>query len=488
MFRRPSARQLFIQRVIVYAVMTLSVLVIVAGAILFTLGYRLDSANGRLEQGALIQFDSQPGGATVSIDGKTLLGRTATKQTVVAGTHSFMMTRDGYQPWEKTVDITAGTLTWFDYVRLVPTTLTPESVSSFASIVDAKTSPDRKKMIIQEKRDTPTFQIVDISSDTTRTTTVTLPADDYSGAGASDVTHAFAVQSWDQNGRHVLIKHNYNDSVEWIVLDVENAAASVNITTALNISLRTASFVGTSGNLLFGLSTEGIIRKLDLSAQTISRGLVTNVRSFELYKTDIISYVGVDPNNKDKTVVGIYKDGDDAPRVLASTTLDVPLGITTTRYLNDDYVAIAKGLQVDVLRGRLPASNDLDNSSLEAVGEFTVADEIDAMSFSTEGDFLVVQSGLNLTSFELDHLRTTEGVVATSEAAPHELRWLDEAYLWSVYDGHVSIREFDGTNVHVLNVAEPSFDIALTENGRYLYSITKTENVYQLQRIKMIID
>jgi hypothetical protein len=80
MFRRPSKKQLFIRRVITYSVMVLSVFVIVSGIILFILGYRVDSDRGRLEQGALVQFDSRPNGARVTIDGEALAGNTPTSK------------------------------------------------------------------------------------------------------------------------------------------------------------------------------------------------------------------------------------------------------------------------------------------------------------------------------------------------------------------------------------------------------------------------
>ena len=69
MYRRPSKKQQLIRRSLVLIVMIISVLVIVAGVTLFVLGYRLDSINGRLQQGALVQFNSQPTGGRISIDG-----------------------------------------------------------------------------------------------------------------------------------------------------------------------------------------------------------------------------------------------------------------------------------------------------------------------------------------------------------------------------------------------------------------------------------
>jgi hypothetical protein len=489
MFRRPSKKQLLIRRVIVSVIMTLAVLVIVTGTVLFVLGYRLDSDRGRLEQNALVQFDSTPSGAYVSIDAKVIGSRTATKQSVIAGLHSFIVTRDGYEPWAKSLDVKAGTLTWLDYIRLVPKKLTPERVASYTSVVGAKASPDFKWMIVQEKADTPVFQLADLRAQDVKTSSITLPNTIYSEASTPGVQHTFTLDRWDTGGRYVLLKHAYANKSEWIVLDTQDMATSVNISRLLSISLSDVRFSGTSGNLFYGLLSDGVVRKLDLSAATISRGLVTNVKSFDLFETNVVTYVGVDPSASTKQVAGVYRDGDDAPHVLRTVdSLDTPLSIDATRYFSDDYVAIAEGLQVTVLKGRYPTSSSEDSKSLAAYAEFTASANVDTLSFSPDGDFLVAQSGLNFISYEVEYKRQTNATIETSETQPHALNWLDDAYVWSIYDGHLSIREFDGTNVHVINAAEPSFDATLSQNGRYLYSITKSGESYQLQRVKMILD
>jgi len=67
------------------------------------------------------------------------------------------------------------------------------------------------------------------------------------------------------------------------------------------------------------------------------------------------------------------------------------------------------------------------------------------------------------------------------------LKWLDDAYVWAVYDGHLSIREFDGANTHVIMSMEPGFDATLSQNGKYLYGISKTGDTYHLQRVTLIL-
>jgi len=488
MFKRPTKKQLFIRRVITYIIMTFAVLVIVTGTILFILGYRLDSDKGSLEQGALVQFDSAPNGAMISIDGTQIGSRTPAKQSIVAGSHSFNVTRDQYQPWNKSLNVKAGTLTWLDYIRLVPKKLEPQSVANFSTVYGAKSSPDNKWMMVQERADAPTMQLLDLRAQEVKTTAITLPAALYSEPATENVSHSFAMQSWDTGGRYLLVKHSFADKSEYIVVDTQDVATSVNVSRALGVSLTDAKFAGTSGNILFGLS-EGTIRKLDLSNATISRALVTNVTSFDIFETNILTYVGTNPTDATQQVAGVYRDGDSEPYVLRTVkALDMPLSIDATSYYNDDFVAIAEGTKVTILKGRYPTSNDADTSSLATYAEFSAAAKVDLLSFSGEGNFLVAQSGLSFVGYEIEYMRFTNALVTTSETQAHTLSWLDDAYLYAVYDGHLSIREFDGTNVHVIMPMEPGFDATLSQNGRFLYGISKSGETYQLQRVRMILE
>jgi hypothetical protein len=488
MFRRPTKKQLLIRRIITYVVMLLAVVVIVAGTILFILGYRLDSGKGRIEQGALVQFDSKPNGADVAIDGKSINANTPSKQTVVAGQHAFSMNKTGYDSWSKTLNVKAGTLEWLDYILLVPKSLPTESVATYGTVYGEKASPDNKWLIVQEKADTPTFQLVDLRSQQIQSTTMILPTTLYSDPTTAGITHTFTLEGWDRDGRYVIVKHTFNEKSEYLVLDTQNIAKSINVSTLLSISLSELKFSGTSGNVLYGL-TDGVVRKLDLSNATISRGLVSNVKDFHLFDNTIVTYTGTDPTNPAHQVAGIYREGDELSHVLRTVNdLTTPLSIAFTRYHNDNLVAVTEGLKVSVLKGSYPASTDVANSSLRLYAAFKTTANVDTLAFSDNGDHLVVQSGLNFTSFEVEYMRQTEAIITTSETTVHTLKWLDDAYLWAVYDGHLSIREFDGTNAHVIMTMEPGFDATLSPNNKYLYGIAKTGTSYQLQRVMMILE
>jgi len=469
--------------------MILSVLVIVSVLVLLILGYRIDTNNGRIEQGALLQFDSSPSGANVTIDGQTLGSTTSTKSTVLAGSHNLVIKKSGYQPWQKTVYVKPGTLTWLNYVILIPINHTAQSVASYQSLYASLGTIDGKAMLVQQSASVPTFQVVNLQSDDIKSTTITLPATSYSEATTPGMTHTFTISQWDIGDRYVLIQHTYGDKKEWLVMDTKNVSASKNITATLDLDISHVVFSGTSGNILYALAGTDI-RKLDLSAGTISRSLASNVTSFDLYQPDVITYTGTDPADAAKSVVGFYRDGDDAPHVLRSVTTDptVPLHIATTHYFNQDYVAIAQGNKVDITAGSYPSSGSDDNSSLAPFASFTFPTSVDTLSFSTKGDYLRVQSGAAVMSYDIEHqLTSSYTLTADANVTVTSLQWLDDAHSWSDYGNNLIMREYDGANEVSLNSVVSGQGVALTQNDKYIYSLGKTATGYDLQRVRLIL-
>jgi len=490
MFKKPTKKQLLIRRIILSSIATLSVIIIATATILFMLGYRLDSGNGKLEQGALLQFDSSPNGADVSIDGRMIGSRTATKQTVVAGTHSIKMSRSGYEDWQRTLTLNAGTLTWLDYTRLVPASRPIQPVAAYETLVNLSISPDSRWALAQEKADVPTFQLVDLRSEDIKSSALTLPAASYSDASVEGVTHSFSIVSWDSGSRYTLVKHLYRDQTEWIVVDTQNVSQTINATQLLGVGFTDLQFAGTSGKVFYGLTNDGTIRKVDLSAATLSRAFITHVDSFSIFDNTVISYVGTNAGDATKRVVGVYRDGDESAHILRSvTSTDVVLKIATGRYFSDDYVAIAEGNTVTILKGSYPSSSSQDNSSLARFASFELSGAVSALSFSPGSDYVIAQSGETFKSYEIEHTRSDVGTITTANGnAATTLKWLDTAHLWNDDNGTLVMRDFNGINAFSIMAVESGFGASLSQNGRFFYAVGKSDTGYQLQRVKMILD
>ncbi|MDB5180614.1 MAG: hypothetical protein JWO54_372 [Candidatus Saccharibacteria bacterium] len=490
MFKRPTKKQLLFRRIFFSVIATISVLIILTVTILFLLGFRLDSGNGRLAQGALLQFDSTPNNAEVYIDGKNTGVRTAGKQTVAAGIHSVLFKRDKYEDWSRQLDFAAGTLTWLDYARFVPKERSPQTVANYKNIVGAKSSPNNKFMLLQETADQPVFQLADLQSADVSLSSLTLPATLYSDPATVGVVHSFTLNEWNNGGRYVLIKHEFNGQLEWLMVDTENVSQSINITRLLSIGFKDMKFAGTNGRTLFGLADDNIIRKLDISSATISRALVSNVESFELFDTNTISYVGINPSDNTKRVAGVYRDGDDQPHVLRQVdSLDTVLKIAVGNYFNDNYVAIAEGAKVTILKGNYQVSGNDDMTNLKQFATMDLVGPVTQLTFSPKSDYILAQAGTSFITYELEHSRSATGNLdATEAAASTPLKWLDIAHVWNQQNGKLVMRDFDNSNIYSISAVTGDFDASISQNGRFFYSIGKAGDGFTLQRVKMILE
>ncbi|MGH7218633.1 MAG: PEGA domain-containing protein [Candidatus Microsaccharimonas sp.] len=489
MFKKPTKKQFIIRRVLYSSAATLAVIIIATFTILFMLGFRFNSDSGSLQQGALLQFDSRPTGADVNIDDTYIGSRTATKQTVVAGTHSVRMTLKGYQDWNRTLDLKAGTLTWLDYAILVPTNRPVQTVTTYETLVNASISPDNKWALAQEKADVAEFHRVDLRSEEVKTELITIPEQKITDALTEGVTHSFTIVSWDAAGRYVLVKHNYKDTYEWIVMDTQDGTRTENITQVFSVGIKDIKFSGSSGEVFYVLTDEGTIRKLDLGPDTISRSFVTHVESFSLFDNKVVSYVGLDAVDATKRVAGVYREGDQAPHILhTTTTLDSPVKIATAQYFGDYYFAIGEGSIVTVLTGDFPSSSSEDAESLKEFVTLDLVGAVSALSFSPAGDFVLAQSGESFKSYELEHKRTDMGVVKAAQGtSASSLKWLDGAHLWNDDGGMLMMRDFNGNNVFEIMNVERGFDASFSQNGRFFYGIGKSDEGFHLQRVKMIL-
>lgn len=484
MYPRLSQRQKIIKQAALYTGMALTVVLVVTFIVMVMLGFRFNTDKGNLEQYAFLQFNSAPSGATVTVGGKVIGSRTPNKTSLPAGKYEVVIWRDGYETWRKTVDLKSGTLTWLDYALLVPKKLGVEAVANYDVIYSTSASPDGHYMLVQKSADVPTFELADLSLDTVKSTELIIPKKEYSESSTIGITHNFKIDSWDAGGRYVLVKHTYGDKNEWLVVDTQNTDLTKNITQLFNLSFSNIKFSGTSGNMLYVLDVKDI-RKLDLSAGTMSRSLVTNVTNFDLYDSNIITYIGNDATGA--KVAGLYREGDESPyvyRVITDNT--IPVYIATTRYFNEDYVVVTEGKKVDILGGSYQNATTSDAMRLKAVASFEVKETIRSLSFSPVGQYLFIQSGADFTSYDLEY-KTLISSTVDNTGAISPLKWLDDSYLWSDNNGNLSIREFDGANVHSINSVLTGQDAALTHNGRYLYSINKSSAGYQLQRVRMVL-
>ena len=481
MYKKPSKRAQRLRLFALYSVMTFTVIAVVAVLVLVVSNYRINRETGTLEQRGLVQFASTPSGAYVTVDGTVLSSRTATKHSVEPGEHSFSVTRDGYEPWNLTTSVSAGSLVWLNYVRLVPTDRTNQVMNTYSTVAATSPSPDGKSILLQYDKMQPVFRLVDISRDQPSGKDITLSSDIFDEPTEGQVPE-FSFGSWDEGGRYILLRHTLGDKTDIIVVDTHNPDRSVNISREFSLPITQAVLSGRSGNILY-IVAEGSLRKVDVSGGTVSRSLVGNVEKFSLYDTNTIAYVALThTDGTDLRVAGIYHEGDDAPTVLRTTNRDTSLSIATSTYYGSTYTAIAEDGKLTIYKGHY----DQGFEGLTRVSGRSLPDTVTHVEFTDTGSYVLARSETSFTSFGLERqIFTTVDLPVPSQG----LYWLDTMHLGLFVDGKMTMRNIDGTNVHNLTASKAGYRGVLSRNGTYFYSIGDTENSegVRLQRFRMIL-
>lgn len=488
MYNPPSKKYQLVRQVVIYVIMTSTVVGLVFVLILMMIGYRFNRSEGTIEQGGLVQFNSLPAGVGLTLDTTRLSSITPAKLTITAGPHMITMAKNGYTPWQKSVTVVPGSVLWLNYARLIPNDLKVSDVATYPSITSSLASPDRRFFAMTTDPTAPSVVLADITSDTPTFKTLPLPEGSFT-VPEDKAGETFQIMSWDGSNRYLLLQHNFASTSEWILADTQNIDESKNLTSSFDIAITGVKFSNKNSRILYAL-TNGDVRKIDIDGATISAPLIKNVTEFSLYDNSIITFVtSLDPVTKQRTV-GYYEEGASHPRVIRSygddgtTSLHLSLG----KYYRENYFGIAYGETVDILKGPLPRSDSTDPSSLVAITTMTVPGGVDYLANRTDGRFFVAQHGARYSVYDLElgDLKTT--TLKGDSPIQGELRWLDGYTLWSSLDGRLRLYEFDGANQHDIMPILSGQNPSLTRNNRYIYAPTKDESgAFHLSRVRLIL-
>lgn len=489
--KQPRAKELA-RRTFVYALMVIAVIVLLFLLTFNMLGYRFNFDTQQVEQRGLIQYDSQPQGAKVFIDGAEV-GTTHTKAMASAGQHQISMQLKGYDEWRKVVEIKPGTLTWLSYVRFVPSQRVVDTAHKFSALQSAAFSPDHKwllgvvsasdeiKVVWGDLRDSNKLKFTEQLLDKT----VVRGYD-------KDAVHAVKIMEWDSGGRYAALKHTYavdgQEQTQWLWLDRETQKV-VDIGAKVGLSLNDVRFIGTGGSEMYILQTSGEIRHINLGNGTISTPLISNVQAFSVYSTDYIAYVGTDGASSLK-LAGVWRKNWESPvivRKLTEAEATQPFAVKFSRYDSKDTVVVAVGDKVMLYRGLLDGSDKSATQKFLATSKSLSSPRpLSELIISGEGRFVIMRSEAGFVSYDIERQSMSPDIAVPADA---KLNWLDNYHLWSVENGSVVMREFDGTNHAILTKGAAGLDAVFSPDNRYLYTFMTGENgSVVMQRLKMTVE
>lgn len=439
--RRQSLRIIISEVIMVVAVVaTVSILAFVVS------GYWLGS-DFRIERQGLLQIYSMPTGADVEVDNtpSSWLQRTNTSKTLSAGEHSITLTKEGYDSWSRTINITEGLLYRLHYPRLFLKNRTHESAFDFSGNF-VTVSPDRNVMLLANN--TTTWQIFNLDSDSAKPQNLDLSRVLPFASLATDATEGLFAgvikgADWATDNEHLLLKIENAGNFNYLVLNLKNPAKSINLTKEFNANFDKIKILDHSANDLVVI-LGGNLHRINVGDRQISAVLAQNVVAFDYYRNDLIFTT--------PDLVGLLKFSNN--EIIELKSLTEPTQVVATKFYDDEYIVL-----IDAHQARLYFRKDFEEKA-----EFELSFAPESIKVGLSGDFIAMSTGGRIATLDMEAMTLTEWTTGTDSFG-----WLDGSMIYAVKDGNLNVYDFNGLNPRMLATNVSShFPVTITAD-KYLY-------------------
>lgn len=460
--RRQSAKVIVSEAIMVIAVvLTVTILALLVS------GYWLNS-DFKVERQGLLQISSIPTGADISIDGveSSWLQRTNTSKVLTSGDHTITLTKDGYDSWSKTVNISEGLVYRIHYPRLFLNDRTPENVLDTNGAILATTSPDHNFLLLINN--TTEWNLVNLDSEDIKPakldisklfSTVSLATDANKGLFTGEILDI----KWDYDGNHALFKIKSSDNLEWVLLDIKDINKSINLTKQFGSNFSEIQILDNSSNNLLAIQN-GNLHKIDVPGKSISAVLVENITNFDHYNNNEIIFSAAQPySDTYPYYIGLFKLGDSKTTTLKETK--DPAQVTLSKFYEDKYITILENKLVSLYK----------KDDFVKIADFELSFTPVKMKVGHSGEFITMYSESQIATLDMESTSVREWQPDNAN-----LGWIDNDMIYTISDNQLIVYDYDGLNRRIIaNNVSNHFPAAIT-NNKWLYYFSNDSLVREI--------
>ena len=464
---RRQSRRVLISEILM--VVTVAITVLILGFVVS--GYWVN-ADFEVERLGLLQVSSFPTGADVLIDGKTSwLQRTNLSKVLPVGQHTLVLSKEGYDTWEKTIEVKEGLLYRLGYPRLFLTERESEKVWTLPEDYRLVTiSPDHKTMLVVTNGSS--WLTVNLEDEELKPKTLEV-------ASVFDASGEILDYAWSGDGERLLLKTQLSGQIEWILLNVKNVDLSVNLTREFKADFSEILSVNNSASVLVAVISGGLYR-IDVTSRSLSPELVPGV-AFYSYRNGVVAYTAAVAglsdeianvtglktigsnyyvgllNLSDNTIEPVFSGFDEIPRVLLS------------RFYDDEYISLIDR-KIKIYKK--------DDLSLYFEGEIGFIPEMAEVGYN--GEFIFTKTGREVASLDMEAEQIARFYLDNSS-----FLWFDKGMLATISDAEeLIVYDFDGFNRRVLASGVSAGLPATISRDKWLYYFDLDKNLIRSQVAK----
>lgn len=426
------------------------------------------SKNGTIIQNGLVFFSSTPSAANIYLNGRLNPSQTNTRLVLPEGIYNVKITLAGYRPWVRQINLLGGTVEHYDYPFLFPINLFTKSIAHYNSApVLSSQSPNQQWLLVQHTSNNNNFDLYNLTYPIQPPVAISLP----SGlASPATTSQSWKVITWADDNKHVLLQHIFDGKTEYILLDINNPANSINLSKTLasdSFTKLTLSNKKYDQYFLYNGAT-GTLKTASLSSPT-SVNILKNVLAYKTYGSNEVLYVTNAGAPSGKVLVKeLINNKQYTIRSFNSNTSYV---LNFTDYNGTPYVAVGAASQNKVYIYQDPVNQIQNNPSRPPVPiQVLNVTAPNYLSFSPNAQFIVAENGTQFGVYDLENGHGYNYIASQPLDAPQvHATWMDGDRLQYISGGKLIVFDYDHTNLQTLIPASPNYVPVYGPNYKHLY-------------------
>ncbi len=428
---------------------------------------------GQVIQNGLVFTASTPKGAAIYIDGQNSQFQTNKRVLLPAAHYVFQYQKDGYREWTQSVNLNGGAVVRLDYAFLFPKILDTALAKKYDAAPRLMTqSPDRRWVLTQTADDIHNFDVYDLKNPTDPPTKISLP----SAILTDGAAQSWMPVEWSNDNRHVVLKHTYDGSAEYILLDRSSPDQSLNLDTTLNMKPTEINLVNKKYDQYYVYSAaNALLQRASLSSPT-PVDYLKNVLAYKSYGDDTMLYVtddvkaesGAQPQVAAKLAVG------DQTYTIRRMMPGSQYLLEIAQYSGDMYVLAGSNAENKVVVYKNPIDQITNKLLGVAVQVSTLhVNNPNYVSFSNSARFMMTENGSQFSVYDAELDKTyTYSFTRQLDAPQLHADWMDGNRLTYVSSGALFEFDADQTNRQTLMAANPAYEPAFTPDYTQVFTLS----------------
>jgi hypothetical protein len=452
----------------------LSIAVAIAGATLILLyqayGFGIGQ-NGQVIQNGLIYLASQPNPANIYVNGK-FKATTNTSFTLESGIYNFSIALQGYRTWSHKIEIDGGTIESYVYPLLIPNKLKTTKVKSYSGVPPLATeSLNRQWFLVMNPGSDNSFDLYNLNNFNGTPLNIVLPSNIVTNPNGG--SESWQVIGWANDNQHVLLNHLYNGTNEYILVNINHPANSVNLTqTFKNFQFTSLNFINEQYSQYYLYDANTLtLSKVSLNNPTIETPVLNNVLSWDSYLTNTILYVT--PNKFQKGYVNVDELNNGQNFVIKTFEGGGNYLLDMAGYNGVDYVAAGSSLKSKVYIFKDPVGQINNDPTQKPVPiQVLFVKNPNYLSFSDNAQFIVAENGQQFGVFNIANQHGYNYIAKLPLQAPQlHATWMDGDRLTYVSGNKMVIFDYDHNYRQILEAASPNYIPAFDPNYHFIYNL-----------------